>query len=109
MTDRELTIKLAKIVLSRRKFWHFCLYYDPIFFTSRPVLKQVADGMQKVADGEILRLSVSMPPRSGKSYLGSLFCAWTLGKNPTESVMRNTCTARLYEKFSYDTRAIVRS
>jgi len=50
-----------------------------------------------------------MPPRAGKSYITSLFCAWTLGNNPKESVMRNTCTATLYAKFSYDVRAIVLS
>jgi predicted phage terminase large subunit-like protein len=32
-----------------------------------------------------------------------------LGKYPEGSVMRNTCTATLYEKFSYDTRNIIRS
>lgn len=63
----------------------------------------------KIHNGEILRLSVSMPPRAGKSYITSLFCAWTLAKKPTESIMRNTCTATLYEKFSYDVRTIVRS
>jgi predicted phage terminase large subunit-like protein len=63
----------------------------------------------KIHNREIKRLSVSMPPRAGKSYITSLFCAWTLGKKPRESVMRNTCTARLYEKFSYDVRNIVKS
>lgn len=52
---------------------------------------------------------MSLPPRSGKSYLTTLFAAWTLGKYPEESVMRNTCTATLYDKFSYDTRNVVRS
>ena len=50
-----------------------------------------------------------MPPRAGKSYVTSLFCAWVIGRNPTESVMRNTCTATLYLKFSYDVRTIVKS
>lgn len=64
---------------------------------------------QGVHDGKYRHISVSMPPRAGKSYVTSLFAAWTLGNKPTESVMRNTCTARLYEKFSYDTRSIVKS
>lgn len=49
-----------------------------------------------------------MPPRAGKSYIISLFCSWWLGKYPTLSVMRNTGTARLYRKFSYDVRAILK-
>ena len=95
--------------LSRRNLWQFCLYYDKAFFESRPFLKDVADAMQRIEEGDIKSLSVSMPPRAGKSYLTSLFCAWTLGRNPSESVMRNTCTATLYLKFSYDVRAIVQS
>lgn len=108
MLKREI-VKQAKQELARRDFWHYCLYHDPDFFSKRPFLKQVADAFQKVHDGEIKSLSVSMPPRAGKSYITSLFAAWILAKNPTESVMRNTCTARLYQKFSYDTRAIIRS
>ena len=50
-----------------------------------------------------------MPPRAGKSYISSLFVAWMLGKFPTESVMRNCCSDTLYQKFSYDTRDIVKT
>jgi predicted phage terminase large subunit-like protein len=71
-------------------------------------LHEVAVAFQEVEERKIKSLSVSMPPRAGKSYITSLFCAWTLGRNPTESIMRNTCTATLYAKFSYDVRAIVR-
>jgi len=50
-----------------------------------------------------------MPPRSGKSYLTTLAAAYFLGRRPEESVMRNSATATLYEKFSYDTRDIIKS
>lgn len=64
--------------------------------------------MQAIYDREIHSLSISMPPRAGKSYITSLYCAWFLGKRPAESVMRNTCTATLYDKLSYDTRNVLR-
>lgn len=95
--------------LARRNFWFFCLYYDGDFFNKRLFLKEVAEAFQQVEQGEIMSLSVSMPPRAGKSYITSLFCAWTILRNPIESVMRNTCTATLYLKFSYDVRAIMKS
>jgi len=82
---------------------------DHEFFSTRPFLKDVAIAFQKVEEGSIKSLSVSMPPRAGKSYITSLFCAWRLGRNPTTSVMRNTCTATLYLKFSYDVRAIIKN
>ena len=108
-TEKEYARLIVMRELSRRNFWQFCLYYEREFFEGRPFLKEVADAFQRIEDGTIKSLSVSMPPRAGKSYLTSLFCAWTLGRNPSESVMRNTCTATLYVKFSYDVRAIVSS
>jgi len=106
---REIIRELLRIELCKRSFWHFCLYYDEQFYTERPFLKDVADGFQAIEDKKIKSLSVSMPPRAGKSYITSLFCAWTIGRNPSKSVMRNTCTATLYLKFSYDVRAIVKN
>lgn len=109
MTKEEKIDKLMYFELLRRDFWEFCLYYDKQFFSNRLFLKKIADGFQKIEKREINSLSVSMPPRAGKSYITSLFSAWVLGRNPSESVMRNTCTATLYLKFSYDVRNIVKT
>jgi len=108
LTSKELTTQLH-YHLCRTVFWDFCLFYDRAFFTKRPFLKHVADAFQKIEEGDIKSLSVSMPPRAGKSYITSLFCAWVIGRNPSDSVMRNTCTATLYLKFSYDVRTILKS
>jgi len=99
----------ARAELARREFWAFCLFYDREFFKQRAFLKDVAQALQAIDQGEIKSLAVNMPPRAGKSYITSLFCAWCLGRNPRESVMRNTCTAHLYQKFSYDVRSIVKT
>lgn len=95
---------------ARINFWSFCCYYDFEFFRiKRPFLYQIAEALQDISDNKIHSLAVSLPPRSGKSYIISLFAAWIIGKNPYGSVMRNCCTATLYNKFSYDTRDIVKS
>jgi predicted phage terminase large subunit-like protein len=110
MNDKREAIKNELLLeLCRREFWRFCLYYDESFFKSRLFLREIAKAFQELEENKIRSLSVSMPPRAGKSYITSLFCAWTLGRNPSESVMRNTCTATLYLKFSYDVRAILKS
>ncbi len=92
-------------------FWEFCLYYDYDFFTRRPFLQQVADGYQwlysEYVEGRSKRVSVSLPPRSGKSYITSLFCAWWIGKLPKLCVMRNSCTATLYKKLSRHVRNMI--
>lgn len=109
---RSLTEEIDYAVdceLARRSFWEFCLLYDHAFFSKRTFLKQIADAFQRVHDKKIKRLAVSMPPRSGKTYVTSVFCAWTLGLSPEGSVMRNCCTATLYKKLSRDTRSIMTS
>jgi len=109
MNKKLLAREVLRRELASRIFWRFCLYYDREFFTKRPFLKQIAEGFQKIEEGEINSLSVSMPPRAGKSYITTLFSAWALGRSPKESIMRNTCTATLYLKFSYDVRNILKT
>ena len=95
---------------SRHNFWAFCCYYDWDFFRiRRPFLYEIAEAFQSIYEKNIKTLSVSMPPRAGKSYITSMFCAWLIGMNPNGSVMRNSCTATLYRKFSYDVRDILKS
>jgi len=106
---KEAVREILRCEISRRLLWEFCRYYDPEFFRNRSFLKAIADGFQAIEEKKISSLAVSMPPRSGKSYITSLFCAWTIGRNPERSVMRNTCTSTLYQKFSYDVRAILKS
>lgn len=101
--------QLLRYEICKRDFWAFCCFMDPLFFEARPFLKEIATAFQQIEEKKIKSLSVSMPPRAGKSYITSLFCAWTIGRNPDRSVMRNACTATLYLKFSYDVRAIVKS
>ncbi len=107
--DRDRLHEELRLQLASLDFWSFCLRYDQEFFRSRPFLQEVAEAFQQIEDGNLKSLSVSMPPRAGKSYITSLFCAWTLGRNPEQSVMRNTCTATLYLKFAYDVRAIIKT
>lgn len=95
----------ARLELCRRDFWEFCKYYDDTFFNEKKWhLKKIAKAFQRVFEGELKKLAISLPPRGGKSYLTSLFCAWCLGKNPKGSIMRNCYAAKLAEKFSKDIR-----
>lgn len=85
---------------------------DADFFNKRPFLIDIAITLQTVYDeyvnGKSIKVSISLPPRSGKSYITSLFCAWWIGNLPELCVMRNAATSTLYRKFSYDIRAILK-
>lgn len=95
---------------SKDDFWTFCLWMDYSFFKSREsFIKDIAETLQHVYNGDIKRLAISLPPRSGKSYIISLFIAWWFGKDQSYSIMRNTHTARLSIKFSNDIKTIIKS
>lgn len=110
-------IAAARMELMRRAalagdFWSYCLYMDYKFFSKRAkILKDVAVLLQKVYDAYkadiVISIAVSLPPRTGKSYIISMFSSYMLGHWPTKSIMRNSCTATLYEKLSKDVRTIV--
>jgi predicted phage terminase large subunit-like protein len=95
---------------ARKDFWSYCCYYDYDFFRiRRPFLYVIAESCQQIYEKIINKLGLSIFPRAGKSYILSLFCSWLIGKHPDGAVMRNCCTAHLYNKFSYTVREIIKS
>ncbi len=96
---------------ARNDFWKFCKYMDGEFFDEekRPHLKKIAIILQMVKEGKYRRISISMAPRAGKSYIISMFCLWMLGLSPSGSIMRNSYAEKLAYKFSYDVRNLIRS
>lgn len=96
------------VELCKRNFYYFCKYMDSSFFTdNKPYLKTIASYLQMVFERKIKKLMISLPPRAGKSYIVSLFCAWTLGVKPSGSIMRNSYSQEIASKFSYDIREMV--
>ena len=95
----------------RENFYAFCIFYDPVFFTvNKPHLKIICDALQLITNKVIIKLMISVPPRAGKSYTVSLWCAWMIGLNyddPNASIMRNSYGQTLAEKFSYDIRDMI--
>lgn len=109
MTNSNLELQHVIADAAKDHFWAFCNHYDYNFFQKRKFLKEPAIAIHRLFNKEIKRMAIALPPRSGKSYLASLAAAYSLGKNPEESVMRNSCTSTLFNKFSYDVRDIVKS
>lgn len=58
-------------------------FYEP----RRKQLKMVADELQKLADGELDLLALSLPPGTGKTTIAIFFITWVAGKNPELSVL----------------------
>lgn len=72
--------------------------------------REIANALEAVERGEIKRLMVFMPPRHGKSELGTIrFPAWYLGKHPTHEVITTSYSGDLAVLFGSRTRNIINS
>lgn len=70
----------------------------------------IAEALEKVERGEILRLIITLPPRHGKSELASRkFVPWYLGRNPYNSVILTSYNDQLAEDVGRDVRATIQS
>ncbi len=67
----------------------------------RKVLLPTARDMQKLIDGELDLLTISMPPGTGKSTLGIFFLSWVMGKFPDDPNLASAHADKLTRSF-YD-------
>src|SRR5450432_3415549 len=68
-----------------------------------PYLEVLAARLQKVANKQSRRLVVSLPPRHGKSFLGSkCLPAFILAQEPAARIVVLSYAAELAEEISYD-------
>jgi hypothetical protein len=71
-------------------------------------IELLCDRLQKVADGEIKRLMVFLPPRSSKSLITSkIFPAWYIGREPNHEIMSVSHSDQLASDFGRSVRDIV--
>lgn len=63
----------------------------------------IACQLERIANGEITRLIITMPPRSLKSIAASIaFPAWLLGQNPRMRILAVSYSEALAEKLALD-------
>ncbi len=81
--------KKTALVLAPDYFHYYLLYVEwnrvpeKKFYPPRmKALRVVVDDLQDLADGVIKLLTVSLPPRIGKSTLGIFFLTWLMGRYP---------------------------
>ena len=68
----------------------------------------IAEHLEAVEAGEIKRLIINVPPRTGKTLLTNIaFPAWYMGRNPGKSVIGISYAQRLSEKISYKNRMLM--
>jgi predicted phage terminase large subunit-like protein len=87
----------------------------PILAPGQPFIdarhfRVIATALQKVATGEIKRLAIAVPPRHGKSMLGTVaFPAWLLGHDPRLKIICASYADMLAKGFAVQSRDLIRS
>jgi len=70
----------------------------------------IAYWLESAATGDVRRLIITMPPRSLKSFMGSICLpAWILGHNPAERIICASYAQKLSEEFAFETRRLMQS
>ena len=88
-------------------FIDFCQYVWPEMLVGEHH-RRIAAALDRVISGKCKRLIVAMPPRHGKSQLGSyLFPAYLMGKRPDAKLIVGSHTAELAQRFGRMIRILV--
>lgn len=101
--------ELLRRRVARRSLIDFTCYTNKQY---RPAAhhRLIAEKLEAIERGEIDRLMINMPPRHGKSELGSRrFPAWFLGRNPSATIMSASYNLDKAEEFGGEVRDVVRS
>ena len=110
--ENNPTKELAMRELSRRRFLPFVQRFRPKYLAGwvhRDVCRRLERFLERVENKEEPRLLMMMPPRSGKSELGSRhFPPWVLGKHPEWEIIAASHTSSLTLSFSRYIRDLVR-
>ena len=89
------------------KFVDFCQYVWPEMIVGEHH-RIIADKFDRVISGECKRLIIAMPPRHGKSQMGSyLFPAYLMGRLPQSKLIVGSHTAELAQRFGRMIRNLV--
>jgi hypothetical protein len=100
---------MDRVERCQNDFLYFVTQMWPGFISGRHH-KIMADAFERVANGDLKRLIINMPPRHTKSEFASyLLPAWFLGKNPEKKIIQTAHTAELAVGFGRKVRNLVSS
>jgi len=104
--------EMASRVLSRRRLLDFVRRFRPKYqagWVHEDVCRRLERFMRAVENGEEPRLLLMMPPRAGKSEIGSRhFAPWVLGHHPDWEIIAASHTTSLSMSFSRYIRDLLR-
>jgi hypothetical protein len=108
-------IELVDRALAKRNLADFVRQAWEVLEPSTPYLENwhhglLVEALGAVADGELRKLIVNLPPRYGKSLLVSVFFpCWMWLRAPSERFLFASYSEQLATKHSVDRRALIQS
>ena len=112
LADADPRKELALRELCRRRFLPFVQRYRPKYMAGwvhEDICRRLERFVREVEQGKEPRMLLMMPPRSGKSELGSRhFPPWVLGQHPDWEIIAASHTSSLTLSFSRYIRDLVR-
>lgn len=102
IAHRQLAIRNA-----RKSFWSFCrLLYPDFYKEDRAYLKDLCNTLQDFYEDKIDKkiLTISMPPRHGKTFTARLFILWVFGQNSRMKIITGSYNQILSGLFAQQTR-----
>lgn len=96
----------ARKELARRFFYDYCqLKYPKHYTDDRLYLKEMCERIQAFSEQNVKRfLIINVPPRHYKSFTGSAFVEWRLGKEPERKIMTGSYNEELSTTFATKVR-----
>ena len=108
----KLELRLAQLQRNEACQNHFLPFVKamwPEFITGKHH-KIISQKLERVANGDLKRLIINMPPRHTKSEFASfLFPAWMMGRNPRMKIIQATHTTELAVNFGRKTKNLIDS
>ena len=110
--DANIERELANRTMCRRRLMPFIKKFRPKYndgWVHRDICRRLERFVRQVELGEEPRMLLMMPPRGGKSEIGSRhFPPWVLGKHPDWEIIAGSHTSSLTMSFSRYVRDLVR-
>ena len=102
-------LEMDRIERCKESFLFFVTQMWPAFISGKHH-QIMAEAFERVANGQLKRLIINMPPRHTKSEFASyLLPAWFLGKYPEKKIIQTAHTAELAVGFGRKVRNLVQS
>jgi len=101
-------------LLAREDFCVFAQCAFPVLYSEEFLrnwhIDAIASELTRLANGDIRRLIITVPPRTLKSFIGSVcYPAWLLGRNPGEQIICVSYAHELSTDFAFLTRKLMAS